>query len=187
MAKLSLNSALKGISGRIDNWVYRKYGDRTVLGRRPEFSGPPTVGQQAVRDRFRAAAAYAKTVLADPVQRVDYEALARARSFPLFALIMGDYLNPPEVTAIDLADYHGQVGNVIRVEALDDVAVQAIGLEIRDATDAILEQGPAVLSAGRWTYAATTVVPAGATVTIQATATDRPGHPGARIVAWTNA
>ena len=39
MAKLTLNSALQGIRGRIDNWVYRKYGSRTVLARRPEFSG----------------------------------------------------------------------------------------------------------------------------------------------------
>ena len=61
------------------------------------------------------------------------------------------------------------------------------GLVIRDASDAVLEQGPATLVGGRWTYTARAGVGSGESVTIEATATDRPGHTGARIVTWTNA
>ena len=67
MAKLTLNSALQGIRGRIDNWVYRKFGDRVIIARRPEFTGPPSPAQVAVRDRFKVAAAYARAVMSDPV------------------------------------------------------------------------------------------------------------------------
>jgi hypothetical protein len=33
VAKLTLNSALASIRGRIDNWVYRKLGNRVYLSR----------------------------------------------------------------------------------------------------------------------------------------------------------
>jgi hypothetical protein len=53
---------------------------------------------------------------------------------------------------------------------------------IRNATDAVLEQGPAVFTGGAWTYAATAAVAAGETVTIEATAKDHPGHTGSKTV-----
>ena len=93
MAKVTLNSALQGIRGRIDNWVYRKYGDRVVIARRPEFTGPPSEGQLAVREKFRLAAAYARGALADPVSQTLYQTAAKSRGIPPFAFIMGDFLN----------------------------------------------------------------------------------------------
>ena len=63
MAKITLNSALQSIRGSIDNWVYRRTGGRDVIARRPVLQGiAPSAAQVAVRDRFRLAAAYAKTV-----------------------------------------------------------------------------------------------------------------------------
>lgn len=187
MAKLTLNSALQGIRGRIDNWVYRKYGSRTVLARRPEFSGPPSAAQLMVREKFRAAAVYAKAALADPVARAVYQVVAEARGLSLFALVVSDYLKAPVVEAIDTTGYHGLVGQSIKVMASDDFAVVGVTVAIRDAADELIEQGPAVLAGGQWTYTATAAVPAQATVAIEATATDRPGHTGVKIVPWINA
>lgn len=187
MANLTLNSALQGISGRIDSWVYRKFGDRVIIARRPTITGSPTPAQLVVRDRFKAAAAYAGAVLADPVLQPRYAAAARARGISLFAFALGDFLRPPVVQAIDASGYHGVAGDLIKVEASDDFEVVAVGLVIRDASDAVLEQGPAALVEGRWTYTARAVVGRGESVTIEATATDRPGHTGAKIVTWTNA
>ena len=186
MAKLTLNSALQGIRGRIDNWVYRKFGDRVIIARRPEFTGPPSPAQVAVRDRFKVAAAYARAVMSDPVLQPRYAVAARARGLSLFAFVLGDFLKPPVVQAIDASGYHGVVGDLIKVEASDDFEVVAVGLVIRDASDAVLEQGPAALVEGRWTYTARAVVGSGESVTIEATATDRPGHTGAKIVTWSN-
>ena len=95
MAKITLNSALHSIRGRIDNWVYRKFGDGVIIGRRPEFHGPASVAQVAVREKFRTAAAYAKAVLVDPVLRPRYEVVARSKRMPLFAFVLGDFLPAP--------------------------------------------------------------------------------------------
>lgn len=71
--------------------------------------------------------------------------------------------------------------------ARDDFEVVAVDVVIRDAAAAVIEQGPATLAEGHWTYAATAVVATGETVTIEAVAKDRPGHPGSKTVSWTNA
>lgn len=83
--------------------------------------------------------------------------------------------------------YHGHVGDLIKVLARDDFEVVAVDVVIRDAAAAVIEQGPATLAEGHWTYAATAVVATGETVTIEAVAKDRPGHPGSKTVSWTNA
>lgn len=184
MAKITLNNALNGIRGRMDNWVYRKFGDRMIISRRPEFHGALSPAQLAVRERFREAAAYAKAALADPVRQPLYQAAARAKGMSLFAFVMGDFLNPPEVEAIDATGYHGRVGDLLKVTASDDFEVASVKVVIRTAANAVLEQGPAALANGRWSYAATVPVAAGATVTIEATALDRPGHSGSLSVPW---
>ena len=184
MAKITLNSALHEIRGQIDNWVYRKSGGRQIIARRPEFTGPASAGQLAVRDRFRAAAAYARTALADPVQDPLYRAAAAARGVPVFAFIMGDFLNPPEVQAIDATGYHGRIGDVIKVSALDGYSVVSVGVVIRDAAATVLEQGQAVHAGSGWNYAATVAVTAGESVTIEATARDLPGHLAVKSLPW---
>ena len=186
MAKTTLNSALKRISGKIDNWVYRKYGDGVIIARRPESNGPASPAQLAVRERFRLAANYAREILADPVRLPAYAAAARARGLSVFAFIMGDYLRPPVVEALDLAGYHGIVGDLIKVSASDTFRVAAVHIAIRDGDGAVLEEGPATLTDGRWTYTATTgIAPPSETVTIEATATDVPGHTGSQTATTT--
>lgn len=184
MAKTTLNSALNGIRGRIDNWVYRKIRGKMVISRKPEASGTVSAAQQAVRDKFRAAAAYARTALADPVRQPLYQAAAEAKGMLLFAFVMGDFLNPPVVESIDASGYRGHIGDPIKVTATDDFEVVSVDIAIRDAADAILEQGPAALIAGQWTYATTVAVAAGDTVKIEATAKGHPGNPGLKTMPW---
>lgn len=184
MAKVTLNSALQGIRGRIDNWVYRRFGDRMVIARRPAFTAGPTPGQLAVREKFREAAAYARNALADPVSQALYKNAAKSRGTPVFALAMADYLNPPEVRAIEASGYRGRVGDLILVSAIDDLGVVSVSVAIRTAAGVILEEGPAALVGGIWTYAATTPVVAGETVTVEATAKDHPGHSGSKTLPW---
>ena len=178
MAKVTLNSALQGIRGKIDNWVYRRFGDRMVIARRPEFTGEPSAGQLAVREKFRAAAAYARGALADPVTQALYQAAAKSRGVSTFAFVMGDFLNAPEVRSIDTSGYRGQVGDQIVVSAVDDFEVVSVNVVLRDAADAVIEEGPAALVVGRWTYTATQTVAGGNSVTIEATAKDHAGNSG---------
>ncbi|HEY4245823.1 MAG TPA: hypothetical protein VGM64_03140 [Lacunisphaera sp.] len=178
MAKVTLNSALQGIRGKIDNWVYRRFGDRMVIARRPEFRGEPTPGQIAVREKFRTAAAYARGALADPVTQALYQAAAKSRGVQTFSFVMGDFLNVPEVRSIDTSGYRGQVGDNLIVGAVDDFEVVSVDVVLRDAADVVLEEGPATLVGGRWTYVVTQVVAGGSSVTIEATAKDHAGNSG---------
>ena len=181
MAKTQLNSALNGISGGIDNWVYRSVRGRTVISRRGTNTNPLTEPQLAVRERFRLAADYAKAAAADPVQQAIYAPFAKERGVSLFSAMMTDYLKPPVVNVIDLTGYHGQIGQPIRVRASDDIEVMGVRVTLQAPDLTVLEEGPAVLQFGTWVYAATTVRPAGGVpITITATATDRPGNLGTK-------
>jgi hypothetical protein len=182
MAKIGLNSALTRITGTIDNWVYRNTGEGMVVAKRPLNMKPPTAAQLAVRQLFADAATYAKAAIADSVVGPRYAAAAAAVGQRPFPFAVADFLNEPVVEAIDSALYHGAIGNVIKVRALDDFEVAGVTVAIRDAANAVLEQGAAIFADGLWHYTATTAIAAGTAVTIEAVATDRPGHSGSRQV-----
>jgi hypothetical protein len=184
MAKTTLNSALKTISGGIDNWVYRQHAGKTVISPRTAPTGPVTPAQQAVRDRFREAAAYAKSVFATPALRSVYEAAAQQMGITMFAAAVADYLNPPEVDDIDLTGYHGSIGDRIIVRASDDIGVTAVSVAIRAEDLTLLEEGAAVLQGGVWVYIATTARPAGQPLTITATAVDHASRTGNKLEIW---
>ena len=179
MAKVELNPSFVHIRGHIRDLVYSKYGDETVVGPKPSASTAPlTIAQATVREQFKAAAAYAKAVQEDAVLWPRYQAAAKTKGLRAFAFALTDFLTPPEVQMINTEGYHGAVGNVIAVRASDDFEVAGVTVEIRNAADAVLESGAAVLADGTWHYTATKVVAAGQAVKIVAVAKDRPGHTG---------
>jgi hypothetical protein len=185
MAKITLNSGIKRIQGTIDSWVYRKNGDGTIIASLPNRTAPPTAAQLAVREQFRAAAAYARTVQLDTIQLPRYEAAARAKGMRLFPFALADFLNEPEVLAIDTSAYHGAVGQRIRVRARDDFEVTGVNVIIRDGEAAVIQQGAAVLTNSVWEYATTVGIAPGEILAIEAIATDRPGHTGSLSVTHT--
>ena len=83
---------------------------------------------------------------------------------------------------LDVSAYHGRSGDLVAVEATDDFAVMGVTVAIKDSGGGVIEQGPALLVGGRWQYTATTAVGPGEALTIEATATDRPGHTGTKSV-----
>ncbi len=183
MASTTFNGFLDRVRGRFGNIVFKKQAGVTFISRPPALStAAPTAAQLAVRERFRLAAAYARDALHDPVLRALYEQRAQDRQKPVFSVAVGDYFNPPVVHAIDVTGYHGQAGDLITMIASDDFEVASVGVVIRDAADAVLEEGPAALVEGRWSYAATVAVAAGETVTIEATAKDHPGNARGKIM-----
>jgi hypothetical protein len=178
VAKIELNSAIRRIRGTMDNWVYRKNGDGVAIAKRPTRTAAPSPAQLAVREQFRAAAAYARTVQLDPVQRPRYEAAAKAKGMRPFAFAVADFLNPPAVLAIDLTSYHGLAGDLIKVRARDDFEVMSVTVAVRDGEGAVIQEGAAVLTDGVWQYTTTVGIARDESVTINATATDRPGRTG---------
>ena len=178
MAKIKLNPVMEAMRGSIGDLVFKRYGEEVIVGRKPDPSQhPPTVGQQAVREQFRLAAVYGKTVMADPATKAVYEVAAKGKGTPVFALTIADFFNEPTVDEIDLSTYTGHAGETIRIRAHDDVEVTGVAVAIRGPGGQALEQGVTTAAAdGTWTYQTTTTVAEGQTVVIEVTATDRPGH-----------
>lgn len=184
MAKLEMDPPYRHVRGRIGGLVYRRNGDGTAIAkaRTDGPSRPPSEAQRAVHEQFRAAVAYVRVVQADPALAPRYAAAAAASGMQLVPFVVRDFFAPPQVDAIDATAYHGAIGNVIKVRARDHFEVVGVTLIIRGANNAVREQGAALLGLdGLWHYTATTAIPAGTALTLEAVAIDRPGHPGSRM------
>ena len=182
MAKATRNPIITGISGQVGNLLFRQVGNETIIGLSPDLSRvAATPAQLAHRRRFQEAAQYGKMAMADPEKHALYQAEARQRHQPIFSVIVGDFFKPPTVTHVDAAAYTGQAGQVIVVQAQDDVLVTAVALTLTDGAGVVLETGAAQANppnSGRWTYVTTAAANGAAVVRIVAAATDMPGHVG---------
>ncbi len=176
MAKAILSSVLAGLRGRIDGMVFRQQAGQTVVTPRPQVSSrASTPAQIAVRERFSRAAAFGRSVTADSALRAIYaEGPGNHRNAYVAALT--DALRAPVVDALETAAFRGAVGDPIVIRARDDHAVMAVTVAVTDAAGVVLEQGTASAANGAWRYVATRSVAAGSSVTVTATATDRPGN-----------
>src|SRR5689334_21879866 len=121
MAKIELNPAFAGISGKIGNFVFKKSKKGFVyIARLPEKSkDKPSEAQLAQRKAFTRAVHYAQSVRADVTMWAFYEALAEGKDTTARALCMQDYLNAPTMDELDFSRYHGQVGDSISITTYD--------------------------------------------------------------------
>ncbi len=177
MAKVKLSSALIRARGKMGNVVFRKYHDEVIMAHVPDMSGhTPTDKQVSHRQRFKLAVLYGHTVLADPAKKAIYEATAKAKGLSVFAVTVADFLNAPVVEQIDVSAYNGKAGDTLRITASDDFAGTGVEVTIHDTGGTVLEHGAATAADGRWNYVSTTDLPPGHPISIEVTATDRPGH-----------
>jgi len=180
MAKIILNPIVEQVSGGLGNLVFRELRGETILSRKPVSNGAePTPGQAAHRERFKQAVAYGKFAMADNASREFYQYAAGQKNIPAFALSVADFLNLPSVEEVDLSAYEGQVNDSIKIITSDDFGVVNLHVAIsNNQGGAIIESGQAIeypVGTGRWNYTATAAVTPGTAVTIEVTATDRPG------------
>jgi hypothetical protein len=150
----------------------RDKAGRTILSNRPHFRADRvfTPAQRAQQARFRAARAYAREAKDLDV----YQAKAAGTSHTPSNIAMMDWFHPPEILEIDLANWTGQAGQVIRIRAVDDVQVRQVSVAILDESNAELEQGLATLNGGNWMYWTTVAATRRAKVLVRAE--DLPGH-----------
>lgn len=178
MAKLKMNPVMENMSGKIGDLVFRRYEGKVVIARKPDTSGRVlTANQLSHQERFRLAAVYGKAMLGDPISRAVYEAAAKQKNKPVFALALGDFLNAPTVDDIDLRAYTGQVGDKIVIRVSDDIGVVGVTVVVRNSDGGVVEQGAAVFEQGSWRYTAQNTVtqPVGS-FAVDVTAMDRPGN-----------
>lgn len=128
------------------------------------------------------AARYAKQVLLNPDMLAAYTAKAEANGnvHSPRILAMTDFLTPPWITEINLVDFNGNEGDIIRVVAGDDFMVTEVTLKILAPGGSELEAGACEFNAtdGVWQYTVTTSISIEPGLEIRARARDYPNHTG---------
>jgi len=179
MSDVELNETINGYRGSIGKLIFKKYKGRTIVARKVASSKPPTEGQLAQRAEFAEAAAFAKTVYANPALLAFYEPIAKQRDLTVRAVAMGDYLKKPTIKPLDLSNYKGRIGDPIRIRVYDDIGLADLNVKIdaQDGTD--IESGAAVEDgerSGKWIYTANATVALGADVFIEVSGVDHAGN-----------
>jgi len=92
MVKVLLQPGLQELSGAMGGWTYRRmYGKQTLM-RTPDMSRVKwTRAQKDQRKRFRQAVSYARSALADPNARAQYEKLAKKTGRRPYHLAISDF------------------------------------------------------------------------------------------------
>jgi hypothetical protein len=121
--------------------VFRQLpGGETWVSGKPDFSRRKfSQGQKSHQSRFKEAAAYARE--AAKIHPI-YAQLAAGTVKSPYNWALSDWFNPPVIHAIEWS------GQLIRVEASDNVMVTKVWVTILDAEGKVLEQGEAVQAEG---------------------------------------
>lgn len=175
MANASSSIFMANVSGSVGKQMtlsMRKQG--TILGRKiGPYNQKPSEQQAAIRKRFSMAIGYAKAAIADPEKKALYQAAADvSRTASAFNLAVKDATNPPEITDVDVAKYHGVIGDKILVDVEDVVDVPSVVVSIVKPDGTLAETGIAVRKwKFHWEYTATVANDAvdGSTVNVVAT------------------
>lgn len=177
MPKVQFNKLIESFSGRVGKFVFYESDGQNLSRTMPEVSPERTAKQKENSTRFLAAQKYAAAALSDLLLKAAYKAACRGHQNPR-NLAIRDAMLPPVVESINLVEYSGKPGQVVRVRALDDFRVAEVKVSIRGPGGDVIEEGLAELSldGGEWHYTARVEVPSGQSVSVVAVARDTPGN-----------
>jgi hypothetical protein len=175
MAQVRNNIIIQGLSGSLGSQLVIKQdkAGRTIV------AVPPTIDPNRVytadelmrQEKFRDAAVYAKGAKSQPV----YAEKAEGTPMTPYNVAIADWFHAPEIMEINVDGWSGGVGQLIRIQAVDNVEVTQVNVVITDNLDVVLEQGAAMRAEGAWwEYTTTATSPNNAKVVV--TALDLPGH-----------
>ena len=178
MAKVRRNIIVEGLSGSLGGQVvFQQARDGGTIVRvmaRPS-QRPPSEQQLTNRARFREAIAYARQTKDHPI----YVKKARGTNKTSYNVAVADWFRPPEVVKIDLSQWHGRVGDTLRMQVQDYAYVESVNVLISDENGQMVETGVATPeSNGLWWQYVTTVDHPGGNGIVVVSASDLPGHEG---------
>lgn len=174
MAKQIDNIVMRNASGSLgDQLVFRNSKGTTIIAAKKHYDGEReySEAQLAQQQAFRQAIRYARSAQRQEVYRIKANG---GRKSP-FNLAVADWFKAPEVLAIDLSDWKGASGELIRVQAQDNITVKRVIVGFSDASGELLEEGAATDVGDLWWEYTTRSNLVGA-VTVTATAVDLPGN-----------
>src|SRR5262245_44537051 len=137
--KVKLNPMFEEARGSLGALVFRHRDGQIIAGRKPSFLAEPTPEQAAHRERFKQAAGFGKSVMADGSLRALYQAMAESKDMSTFNAAIADFLSLPSIANVGLTDYHGGLGDPIQIAATDEFGVVSVQVSILDAAGTLLE------------------------------------------------
>jgi hypothetical protein len=159
MAKQKNSVVTHGLSGMIGKMlVFRQLNGRTVISAAPRVNAQATDRQKEQRQRFQRAVLYAGAAASDPQMAAAYAAAAKPGQH-IRNVAIADFLHAPDINTVDVSRYHGQPGDIMRIEVTDDFAVKEVKVVITNPDGSLVEEGYAQPEAAgyEWTYRATAV------------------------------
>lgn len=166
------NIVTKGLSGKIQDLVFRQRYGKTIVSSFPTASKfPATESQQLIRFTFKDAVRYAKAILLDDAIKMAYLAKTKAGQTP-FNLAVADFFKMPIIGNIEVS------GNSIKAYVTDDFKVMAVEVRIENSSGVLLESGAAniMMDGLHYNYNTTSNAASIAGNRIIVSATDLPGH-----------
>lgn len=179
MAESKNNIITHGLSGKVgDLIVFSQRNGKTIVSRAPrDKTTEDTDNQKAHKRKFQRAILYSKGVMSDQDTKEDYtEKADRSRGITAHNVAVADFLNAPDIDSIDASAYTGNVGDVIKIVALDDFAVKMVIVKIENGDGTLVEEGQAVDNGAEWIYTATANNADLSGDKITVTATDNPDN-----------
>ena len=179
MGKIIQTLPLGNIQGTLGDIVFVHCADGRILARRrPPPRTEFTAGELRSQGGLRLGVAYVRKLKANPDAYAAYKSLARELRKRACDLAISDFLSPPDITDVDLAQYSGRAGEKLFIQAIDRTEVISVTVTITDGNEILLEQGTAVLGLppATWIYTVQRDVAPGQVALIHATASDRAGN-----------
>lgn len=179
MTKVRFHGPIAGFSGAMGEMVFADQAKkgRTVAYMKTHYA--PTEAQIYNREQFKEGATYAKAALSDPAARALYETIALAKESNPYLVAITDFLVKPRFEPLDLAEYKGQIGDTIRIRAVDDIGLTDVDVTLSANDGTQIETGKAIedgIHTGHWTYTATAYVALGADIFIELVGFDHAGN-----------
>jgi hypothetical protein len=183
MAKVDDNVLTRGLSGSLGQLVFRRYGSKTIVSLKPKRSiRKQSTQQKAQRSNFAFATHYAKESLADPIMKLEYQAIAKERGTNPWAAAVADYLKPIAILDIQVGTDPSNKGVPIRICLNDPTKVKTMTLTIFNSKGQIIEAGEPMpgQNGGAYLYASSLDQSKLRRAIVRVEVTDRPGNVAVR-------
>lgn len=177
MAKIYDNNATHGLSGTVNQFVYRQRFGKTVVSKRPVRTAAFTETQQVFLSNFKKAVLYASSILHNEKIKRAYQEKAKPGHSAYNAAI-ADYLKAPEIHSLDITGLTETTGSKLSVMVTDNFWVEYVNIKIETPAGALIEEGNAVMQSDgqTWVYYAQTTDANNPGNSITITAADYPGN-----------
>jgi len=191
MAKMEQIPILGRMRGKVGDLIVKRYRDKYVVTAMPTPPDKRSEKQKVQSQRFADAQHWARHATRDSPTKELYDQAVADLDRASNTVAVSDYLRPPTISKVDLADYQGQAGARLTIAVENVVPVWQVAVFIVPAKDDDAASDPERLDKralelglakpgedGEWSY--TTKKDAGTgegeVLTVVIRATDHPGN-----------